>query len=174
MASNDLNPFPTRLGSKAHTEGRTHIIVIISVKLRYQDQKPKELFQWPGLRTELCIKYRWYFDYRWALLKMKYPKGIMNYCTIVEKVSEEEYEAYELRKAENTWIAAKGQVTKINNAMAKIESDWNEIFSIDTHPKYKRTVEKIQEKQHNLDAAEIRYFSLKKQFLEQDLDKASN
>lgn len=33
--------------------------------------------KWSGLRFELLIKYRWYFNYRAALLQIQYPKYIV-------------------------------------------------------------------------------------------------
>ncbi len=87
-------------------------------------------------------KWKWYFLYREALLRVKYPKAFiqLTHGPYDYILPEEEYR----KKVHGLLLAAKRKRTEFRNKLSYAIKNWNEIFPIEDHPYWK----KIQEKQN--------------------------
>ena len=101
---------------------------------------------WKELPWALMCKYKWYFEYRAALLKVKYPKYKVNHDW--GKYKKDGKSKLQHLKAKES--AAKGQVTKMKNQIEKAEKNWNKLFPIKDNIIYQKNLKKLDEKQEKL------------------------
>ena len=89
----------------------------------------KECKIWDDLQFNLISKYRWYFDYRAALLKVQYPK-----CEVEIKTGSKEPNKKTVQDFLKDKITGKKRmITKLSNEI-KLHKNWliaNNIFGID-------------------------------------------
>ena len=103
---------------------------------------------WKDLPWFIMCKYKWYFDYRAALLKVNYPKFKVDHTWgKYEKKGKSRMEHLKTKYA-----AAKGQVTKMENQIAKAEKNWNKLFPIEDNPGYQKYLVKLSDKKKQLTA----------------------
>ena len=106
-----------------------------------------ETLIWKELPWTLMCKYKWYFEYRAALLKVKYPKYKVNHDWGKYKKDGKS----KLQHLKSKESAARGQVTKIKNDLSKAEKNWNKLFPITDNIMYRKKVEKLKDKQVQLE-----------------------
>lgn len=102
-----------------------------------------EILEWTGLSNEMLIKWRWYFEYRQALLKVKYPKLKVEMSDCVyqpETLCDKEIVAKKLR---NKLIAKKRKITEFTRKMNHAKDNWNELFPIEENPVFLKVSEKL-------------------------------
>lgn len=109
-----------------------------------------EQIRWDDLRYELLQKYFWYFEYRAALLKVKYPKS---------KVETKwgYYDAsgrFEIQLAKNRVRARKAKITEKLNKLEKAKAAWDSIFPIEDDPLYQKAIIAIEASKERLSEAE--------------------
>lgn len=128
---------------------KTHYHIIKVYSLKYRDII--ECLQWEDLPTKVAIKWRWYFEYRAALLKVKYPRHQVELYSGTMEPSKVQLE----RIKRNQEIARKGRITKLKNKIVKIElaiksmrENWNELFPVEAHPDY-NLLERILKNEKN-------------------------
>ena len=117
--------------------------VTIGVRAKINPFDCIETLSWDGLTNELMFKYKWYFDYRHALLKVKYPRktvDFIHYRYTPETTTE--LERAETRK-KNMIAAKRRKITEIENRIREEQQKWSELFPLADHVNYKKAVEKM-------------------------------
>lgn len=102
--------------------------------------------RWSGYKFHQYMKWSWYFEYRYALLRVNFPKNYISSNHFDELLTPKAKS--EILK--NKVSAAKGRVTKIKNAIKKMESNWNEIFPIEDDESYQKAKVKLREAEKDL------------------------
>lgn len=95
------------------------------------------------------MKYDWYFNYRAALLQVKYPRAYVR-IDVVRATPNTKRQIDVLKQRVS---AAQGQVTKIENLLTKARDHWNSLFPIEDDHLYKRAMSKLAQKQELLTQA---------------------
>jgi hypothetical protein len=116
------------------------------IKVINQKREIVELVLWDGLRWELRLKYDWYFQYRAALLQVKYPK-----LEVIKTFGKEAATGKTLEEIRNRKISSKkAQITKAKNNLSgylgefeKYKETYIEIFPIEDQLKYKEFLPNI-------------------------------
>lgn len=83
--------------------------------------------KWDGLTFELACKYRWYFEYRAALLKVSNPKEKVDYTW----GPYQKEELLDSPPVKNLIIARKRKITEFENKIVAYKTDYNELFPIE-------------------------------------------
>lgn len=116
------------------------------VKIRFiKDSKNSCLAPTVYYRTNMSfqffIKWKWYFEYRKALLIVKYPRafvdmtsGSFDYELPIDKYKE---------KLRNLLTASKRQVTQFQRDITNAKKQWTEFLPIEEHPKWVKVQEKL-------------------------------
>lgn len=98
-----------------------------------------EVLKWENLTFQLYCKYKWYFEYRYALLRIKYPRALIRHDQFKRDLNEPE--KADLLK--NRIIGKKRTVTKWKNKLAAYVNNWNSFFPIEDDGPYRAAVVKI-------------------------------
>ena len=115
----------------------------------------KTVYLRKDLTFELFRKYKWFFLYREALLRIKYPRYFIELT-----LGNYDYELPEViykKKLRNKLISKKRNVTKFSNQIAIARASWNELFPIESHPKWSKVLEKLKRYQKELIEAQNEY-----------------
>lgn len=123
----------------------------------YSTSHPHEYshsLKWYGLTLDQHVKWKWYFEYRAALEKVKNPKFSVE-CRwgqyIPENVSKEDLERERLKRSIS---ARKSQLSKWKNALIKYRHEYNEIFPIEENSIFLHISTKILENKTKLNELE--------------------
>lgn len=94
------------------------------------------------MRVEFFQKWKWYFEYRAALLRVKFPKAYIKLETgpYEYTLPEDKYR----QKVKNQYLSDKRQLTKFQNKLNSISKNWNELFPIEQNPNWKKISEKLE------------------------------
>lgn len=107
-----------------------------------------ERYNWDGFYHQQLIKQLWYFEYRYALLKIKYPrKGILNRSYSYEITPDKE-----LILLNHKIKAKKGKITEISNKIKLAEKNWNCLFPIQDDVLYIQANNKLTKLKEELEA----------------------
>ena len=112
--------------------------VKITVKTRLGGDVVESL-SWSNLRWHTRCRFGWYFNYRAALLQIKYPKYEVNMTW-----GNDAKPKTQLEKLQDKITGKKATITKFKNLLKKAEDSWTDLFPITTNPDYLKAVEKIQ------------------------------
>jgi len=118
--------------------------VTIIVQRRSNPYEFIEKYEWRELSPGMLVKWRWYFDYRQALLKVKYPKKKVRmdvYYYLPETRSDKEILKQRIK---NLIVAKKRKVTEVDRLIQNAVKNWDEIFPIEDHPYWKKAQAKLQ------------------------------
>lgn len=107
---------------------------------RYPTGQVIEVVKWENLSFELFCKYKWYFEYRYALLRIKYPRNLIRHDQFKRDLNEVE----KVDVLKNKIIGKKRTITKYKNKLAVYVQKWNSLFPVSDDEPYKKAVEKIQ------------------------------
>lgn len=125
----------------------------IRVQTKFGNGETVEFLLWEDLPVKVAIKWRWYFEYRAALLKVKYPKYHVEHRWGRMDPSEQQAE----RIHRNKHIALKGKITKITNKIIQLDSDleamkqnWSQIFPVEDDPVFIGMIGKLNNYQIDL------------------------
>lgn len=132
------------------------------VKILFSKSGSRALCETVYFRDDMSVQFyerwRWYFEYRAALLKVKHPKS---YVQLNQGNYEYVLPEDELRtKLENKIRAAKKMFTQIDRKMQNVIENWNELFPIEHHPDWPKTVQKMEYYRLQLDLLTTEYESL--------------
>lgn len=127
----------------------------IKVKIEHNGDVIKHLY-WDNFQLHQVTKWRWYFNYRAALLQVQYPKGIIDHNWGAVPANKKTAKVI-LR---NRMIAQKRKITEYKNKLQKAEDSWNQIFPITDDPMYKKCEEKIEKHQLELSKLKIEIHEL--------------
>jgi len=115
----------------------------VKVLRGYNPHDTIEKLVWDGLSNQLLIRYRWYFEYRQALLKVQYPKNkVLLEHFRYQPESQSEIEQSVLR-VQNLIVARKRKITEVSNKLKEAKASWTELFPLDQHPNYQKAMEKL-------------------------------
>lgn len=106
-----------------------------------------EVYRWDSYKFNQFVKWKWYFEYRVALLRVMYPRNHIDARQFDEPLNAKT--AMEILKSKIS--SQKGQVTKIKNAINKYEQHWDELFPIEEDLNYKKAKSKLIEAENKLD-----------------------
>jgi len=105
-----------------------------------------EFIKWEDLSFQLFCRYSWYFEYRVALFRVKYPKVYIAHGQFKRDLNEPEKK--DLLK--NKITGKKRTVSKWKNKLAAYENQWNSLFPITDDLAYQKAVEKINRLEQEL------------------------
>lgn len=90
---------------------------------------------------QFFIRWKWYFEYRAALLRVQNPHGFieLSHGSYEYVLPEDTYK----KKVHNLLIAAKRKRTEFRNQIQYARDNWNELFPIEDHPKWVKVEEKL-------------------------------
>lgn len=95
--------------------------------------------KWEDLTFELFHKYKWFFEYKYALLRIKYPKNL-----IVKEQFKRDLNAEEKNDVLKNKISGKKRtITKYKNKLKLAEEQWNRLFPIEDDNMYQLATSKI-------------------------------
>ncbi len=99
-----------------------------------------ESLYWDGMSLETLTKWTWYFEYRAALLKVKYPRiKVESRWGNYEATGKKLMDIYEARKLGKTRT-----ISKYKNMIAKSIENWDQLFPIEDDVLYKKAIAKIE------------------------------
>lgn len=121
---------------------------------RLRKQNTVEQIEYTNVRYDQLIRWSWFFEYRSALLKIKYPKSIV-IMHLIRYNTKKTVEIDWQRKISN----AKGQVTKVQNVVNKMQKKYDDdLFCSQTmtiqeyYPRWDELIAKLQKKKDELKA----------------------
>lgn len=129
----------------------------VRITVRENPRSPQvvEQFEWTNMTFEHLKKWNWYFEYRAALLKVKYPR-----FDVRKDHSQHEAEGVTEEVVKRRRIASgKAQVTKAKNRLEEWlkkqrEADPMGLFDPTSNTHYIKAVQKVQRKEMELKALE--------------------
>jgi hypothetical protein len=102
--------------------------------------------KWENLTFEMFCKYKWYFEYRYALLRVEHPKVLIRRDQFKRDLNE--IEKSDLLR--NKIIGKKRTITKYKNKLAVYVQKWNSLFPISDDEPYKKAILKIDRLENEL------------------------
>lgn len=113
----------------------------VSIKVTdFRQNKVVDFVLWDNLPFNIRTKYDWYFNYRSALLQIKYPK-----LQVVKHWGKTEIKKDLKRDAIVKSInAMKSKISKNKKLLATGIKNWSEIFPIEDDLIYKKVIIKMQ------------------------------
>lgn len=102
----------------------------------------KVLYYKTDMTFEFFMKWKWYFEYRAALLRVKEPRAFVEYIhgSYEYVLPEDKYRI----KLKNLIRAAKSERTQVRRAIENAKRNWSEMFPIEEHPKWGATIAKLE------------------------------
>ena len=104
------------------------------------------------LPFELFLKWNWYFLYREAIYRIKYPRYYIRLDT-----GHYEYETPKeitVRKLKDYIAAKKRVISRIEHAISHDTAIWDQLFPISEHPNYQKAVSKLHDATRNKEQLE--------------------
>ena len=110
------------------------------------------------MRVEFFQKWKWYFEYRAALLKVKFPRAYVKLDTGPYEyvLPEDKYRD----KIRNNYLSDKRQLTKFKNQLNSIRKNWNELFPIEENPDWIKVTKKLEWYQSQYEKSKSLYDSV--------------
>ncbi len=106
---------------------------------RYPSGNVIKFIKWENLSFELFCKYKWYFEYRYALLRVEHPRVLIVHQQFKRELNEKEKTDF----LKNRIIGKKRTITKYKNKLAIYEKNWNSLFPINDDELYQKALQKI-------------------------------
>ena len=98
-----------------------------------------EYLRWDGLPFQTFMRFNWYFEYRYALLRVQHPKACIVHGQFQTELTEKA--AKDILK--NKISAKKRKITEYKNKLSMAEKSWQSFFPIEEDETYKKAVGKI-------------------------------
>jgi hypothetical protein len=113
-------------------------------------------------RNEMTIdffhRWKWYFKYREALLRVKHPRS---YIELYHGPYEYELpENIYREKIKNQYLSDKRQLTKFTNKLNQVIKHWNQLFPIEEDPHWSKVNDKMNYYKKRLELSEKEYKSV--------------
>lgn len=115
-----------------------------------------ELKEWQNLYYHTLCNWRWYFDYRAALLKLKYPKYTVD-CFWGHYPS---HGPQHIDQLKNRIRSKKAKITEIKNKIKSVQNEWDEIFPLEDDLIYKQVMSKLKRFEFELIEMQIEFNNL--------------
>lgn len=131
----------------------------IFVKILFSESGKSALGKVHYFRNEMQVdffqRWKWYFEYRAALLRVKHPKAFVKLETGPYQyiLPENDYR----EKVKNRYLSDKRQLTRFENKLKQLRKHWNQLFPIEEHPDYIKINAKLKEYSEQLKASELEY-----------------
>lgn len=131
----------------------------IWVKITFNEKGISALQQCVYFRNEMSVEFfqrwKWFFEYRAALLRVKHPKAYISYrhSPYEYVLPEDKYR----EKVRNRYLADKRLLTKFQNRLNAVRENWNELFPIEENPEWNKVVEKMNYYQEQLRKSKEEY-----------------
>lgn len=122
----------------------------------YPNGEILEMHFWKDYLFHTFSKWMWYFEYRTALARVRYPRNYIRSGQFTESLKPKQY-ADILR---NKIIAKKRRVTEVKNKMALAIEHWSELFPIENDEIYIRAAKKLSELESQLILMQREYDSI--------------
>jgi len=102
----------------------------------------KTVYYRTNMTFQFFQKWRWYFEYRQALYKIKNPRHStdITWGSYESKTAQEEVK----EKLKNAITGAKAQITKWENLIQQAKKTWCELFPIEDDANYQKAIQKIE------------------------------
>lgn len=113
---------------------------------RYCNGRVIEVLRWTGYQLQQFAKWKWYFEYRYALLRVKYPKNCIEHGEFKMKMDKKT--AAQILK--DKIRSKKRNITVHKNKLKAVVDNWNELWPIEEHPLYQKVVAKIKRLENEL------------------------
>lgn len=133
----------------------TRIFVKISFNEKGNSALRKTVYFRNEMRVDFFIRWRWYFEYRAALLRVKHPKAFveLSHGPYEYILPEQEYR----EKVKNRYLSDKRQLTKFENKLNAIRKNWNELFPIEENPDWIKVTKKLEWYQNQYKSSKNEY-----------------
>lgn len=131
----------------------------IFAKILHSKKQSRALAKVVYFRNEMTVEFfnrwRWFFEYRAALIRVQNPKAYTSfeYGPYDYQLPEDVYKA----KVKNQYFSDKRQLTKFKSKLTEIQQNWNELFPLEEHPDYIRVQKKLEYLQRNLEISRREY-----------------
>ena len=120
---------------------------------RYPTDRVLKILKWENFTFQLFCKYRWYFEYRYALLRVQYPKNLIEHNQLRRELNEKEI----VDSMKNKIIGKKRTITKYKNKLLLFKQNWVSLFSFEDYEPYIAAVAKIARLEKELIELEKEY-----------------
>jgi len=126
-------------------DNKTERRYAVAIKLDKTSKYPslaKTVYYKNDMTLDFYMRWEWYFKYREALLRVKYPKGYveLSHAGYDYTLPEEDYK----KKLKNLLSAARRKKSEFEKKIEYARKSWDELFPIEDHPKWKKVMEKLQ------------------------------
>ena len=95
------------------------------------------------------MKWKWYFEYRTALLQVKYPKAYIE-SAWGQREPEQSLEVLKQIRLKHKISAKKRKITEWKNKIKTYKDEWTSLFPIEEDPQYIQAMNKVKEKEDEL------------------------
>lgn len=136
----------------------TRIYVKISFNEKGISSLRKTVYFRNEMRVDFFVRWKWYFEYRAALLRVKHPKAFieLNHGPYEYVLPEDKYR----EKIKNQYLSDKRQLTKFKNKLNSIRENWNELFPIEENPDWIKVTKKLEWYQSQYEKSKSLYDSV--------------
>lgn len=104
----------------------------------------QESLYWFDLPWAVRVKWNWYFEYRAALLKVKYPRFQVVHTWGNEAPATLTGKQVVIRSLNNLRLARVRKITELERKIQAVKDNWQEIFPFESHELYQKVVAKIE------------------------------
>lgn len=125
-------------------ESNNKIETRIFVKISFNEKGISALRKTVYFRNEMGVdffqRWRWYFEYRAALLLVKHPKAFieLTHGPYEYVLPEDEYR----EKVKNRYFSDKRQLTRFDNKLKQLCKNWDQLFPIEEYPDWIKITKK--------------------------------
>ena len=143
-------------------ESNSKIETRIFVKIFFSETGISAIGEVRYFRNEMTVefyqKWKWYFEYRAALLRVKFPKAYIKLETGPYEyvLPEDKYK----EKIKNRYLSDKRQLTKFKNKLNSIRKNWNELFPIEENPDWIKVTKKLEWYESQYESSKKEYDSV--------------
>lgn len=106
---------------------------------KYRNGDVIEYWRWEGLPFHVFMRFNWYFEYRYALLRVKYPKNYIYHGQFTTELTEKAASDF----LKNKITAKKRKITEYKNKLSMAEKSWQSFFPISEDALYIKAAGKI-------------------------------
>ena len=131
----------------------------IFVKILFSEKGIAALAEVHYFRNEMNVEFfqrwKWYFEYRAALLRVNFPRAFVKFETgnYEYVLPEDKYR----EKVKNMYLSNKRQLTKFNNKLTQLYANWNELFPIEENPDWVKITKKKEWYESQFNKSKVEY-----------------
>jgi len=118
----------------------------IYVKIVFQEANIRALakcvYYKDAMTVNFFYRWKWFFDYRAALLRVKHPKAYIEITSGPYQYTPPEEEVAKL--IADKIRGKKAMITKVENRINQAKQEWNELFPIEENMHYQKALFKLE------------------------------